>query len=394
MSLTREKLNQAVKFVQEADLDIWLTFVRETAGGSDPVLPLLIEGGLTWHSALMVTRGGDKIAVVGNYDADPLVASGDWDKVIPYVQGMKENLLEVFEEYCRPTPRIGLNFSSDDTKADGLTHGMFLTLQDWVRDSRFEGAFVSAAGLLSKLRGIKTKSELERIEGAILAGDLIFKEIAEFAKVGVSERAVYDIVHRWMRERGLGFSWDPAGDPIVNSGPHSMIGHGVPSDKIIIEPGHIFHVDLGVIWLGYSSDVQRCWYVGDEVPEDVQKGLDAVNAAISAGAELLRPGVLGHEVDAAARATIQERGYPEYLHAFGHQVGLVAHDGGAILGPEWDRYGDTPRIPICEGEIYTLELGVTLPERGYLGLEEMVVVTAEGCEFLTTRQMTMPLIRP
>jgi Xaa-Pro aminopeptidase len=155
-------------------------------------------------------------------------------------------------------------------------------------------------------------------------------------------------------------------------------------------------VDLGVTSHGYSSDIQRCWYVaaetGEAVPQDVVQAAAAVNRAISSGAALLKPGVLGWQVDDAARTSITSDGYPEYKHALGHQVGKVAHDGGAILGPRWARYGRTPEIPIREGEVYTLELGVTLPGRGYLGLEEMVVVTADGCKFLSQRQFEIPSI--
>ena len=80
------------------------------------------------------------------------------------------------------------------------------------------------------------------------------------------------------------------------------------------------------------------------------------------------------------------------MHALGHQVGRAAHDGGAILGPKWQRYGDTPMRPIQNDEVYTLELGVMLPERGYLGLEEIVVVTEDGCEFLSERQLFVPVL--
>ena len=171
-----------------------------------------------------------------------------------------------------------------------------------------------------------------------------------------------------------------------------MIGHGVPSNSIVLEDGHVFHIDLGVVKDGYSSDIQRCWYVGSSVPDDVVKAADAVNGAISAAAADLRPGVLGCEIDAIARSFIVDAGYEEYRHALGHQVGMVAHDGGAILGPKWERYGDTPITPVKENEVYTLELGVVLPERGYLGLEEIVLVTESGCHFLSDRQLTIPTI--
>lgn len=392
MTLTREKLDQAGALVDEAGVDVWITFVRETAGGSDPVLPLILDGGLTWQSALLVGRGGRRIAVVGNYDADPLRASGDWHEVVPYVEGIREPLLELLDRLCGANPRIAVNFSPNDVKADGLTYGMYLLLEGYLAGTRFEGSLESAERLVGRLRGVKSPSELGRIRAAIAAGDAIFAEVPRFARRGVSELAIYDEIQRRMRASGLGFAWDEAGDPIVNSGPDSMAGHGIPSETITLQEGHVFHIDLGVVKDGYSSDIQRCWFVGKTVPDEVNAALAAVNAAIDAGAKALRPGVPGWQVDDAARATIVAQGYPEYLHAVGHQVGRVAHDGGTILGPRWDRYGDTPYREVESGEVYTLELGIDMPGRGYLGIEEMVLVTPDGCTFLSTRQATMPTI--
>jgi len=394
-AITREKLQQAVGLVSASDADVWLTFVRETALGGDPVLPLILEGGLTWQSALIVTSAGRKIAVLGNYDVDPLLQSGDWDEVVPYVQGIKAPLLDVLDKHVPAGGKIAVNYSTDDVKADGLSHGMFLLLESYLAGTRFASHLVSAEEIVMSLRGVKTPAEVASMRSAIQETDLLFEDIAAFAKIGTTERAVYEMVHEKIKSRNLGFSWDPAGDPIVNSGPNSMIGHGIASSKITLEPGHVLHIDLGVIKNGYSSDIQRCWYVGEageSIPEDVLKVVESVNGAISAGAAVLKPGALGHEVDAAARSYLVSCGYDEYLHAFGHQVGRVAHDGGAILGPKWERYGSTPSIPIKKGEVYTLELGVIMENRGYLGLEEMVVVTDDGCEWLTNRQLEIKII--
>jgi len=383
-SLTREKLAQAAALVAATDLDVWMTFVRETAEGGDPVLPLILEGGLTWQSALIVYRDGRKVAIVGNYDADPLAASGDWDDVVPYVQSIREPLTAAIPAGAR----VGLNFSESDDKADGLTHGMYRLLEGMLPDRQL----VSAEPVVLALRGRKTPEEIRRMREAIQETDRLFADIAAFARFGRSEREVYDHVHALVKERGMSFSWDPAGDPIVNSGPNSMIGHGIPSAEIKIEEGHVFHVDLGITKDGYSSDIQRCWYVGTAVPEDVQAGMDAVNAAITAAAEALRPGQPGWTVDEAARSAIVAHGYPEYLHAVGHQVGRKAHDGGTLLGPRWERYGNSPLQAVQEDEVYTLELGVTLPGRGYIGIEEMVRVTSDGCEWLSERQLSMPCL--
>src|SRR5258708_1709255 len=98
-NLTTEKLTQAAALVADSDIDAWLTFDRETCEGGDPVLPLILEGGLTWQSALMVSRQGKKVAVVGNFDAEMLVASGNWDQVVPYVQSIREPLIQVLEDF-------------------------------------------------------------------------------------------------------------------------------------------------------------------------------------------------------------------------------------------------------------------------------------------------------
>lgn len=396
--MTSEKLAQAVPLVRQSGLDVWLTFVRETAESGDPVLPLILDGGLTWQSALLVYPSGRKVAIVGNYDADPIVASGDWTEVIPYVQGIRESLLDELENWVPDRadgpPRIGVNFSEDDDKADGLTHGMFLALDRIFAGTRFAGSMVSAEGITGRLRAQKTASEVAAMCRAIEDTYRLFDEIAAFAKIGVSEKAIQEHVHRLIDSRGLGYGWAREGNPIVNSGPDSMVGHGIPSPNITLQPGHIFHIDLGVIRDGYSSDVQRCWYVtgGEEVPSDVLDAMAAVNGAISAGAAVLRPGVQGWEVDSAARSFLVSQGYPEYMHALGHQVGRLAHDGGSLLGPRWDRYGNSPVTPIEVNEVYTLELGVMVEGRGYLGIEEMVRVNESGIEWLTNRQLTMPVI--
>jgi Xaa-Pro dipeptidase len=419
-SLVQQKLAQAVDLVKASNVDVWLTFVRETGEGGDPVLSFLIEGGMTWQSAFLVFHSGRKIAIVGNYDADPLIASGHWDEVVPYVQGIREPLWQILARETAnlhpPTPSpsnaqtslqgegeppsqsspitIGVNFSTHDVKADGLSHGMYLLLQDYLNDVPCE--LVSAEDIVMSLRGQKTDEEVRRIQSAIRETEAIFSRLPAEGLRGRTEKEVYDLIQGWIDEQGYGYGWARTGNPIVNSGPNSMIGHGIPSDEIRVEPGHIFHIDLGIIVEGYSSDIQRCWYVPHEgerqLPGDVQRTLNAVKGAISEGANLLRPGAQGWQVDEAARSYLVREGYEEYMHALGHQVGRVAHDGGALLGPRWERYGRTPFIPVKAGEVYTLELGVILPNRGYLGLEEIVLVTEGGVQWLTDRQTDIALI--
>lgn len=387
-ALHREKLAQAASLLRDLDFDAWLIFVRETSSGGDPCLQFLCDSSFTWQSALIVSRDGSTHAAVGTYDADPLAASGNWDEVVRYDESIRDALVAALETACGGTSRIAINFSMNDDKADGLTHGMFLLLQTYLKGTKFEGKLVSSEPMLMRLRGEKTGEELRRISRAIERTDEIFAKVPTVAKIGATERDVYTHIQRWIEEGCMEYAWDRRGDPIVNSGPDSMVGHGIPSEHVQISPGHLFHIDLGVKCDGYCSDLQRTWYVsgGEGVPADVRRAFEVVYETISVAASAVRPGVRGVEVDAAAREEIQRRGYPPYMHAVGHQVGTMAHDGGAILGPAWGRYGGTPFIEVRPNEVYTLELGVDVPGRGYLGLEEMVRVTENGCQFLSSRQ--------
>ncbi len=398
-TLTGAKLQQATVLVAAADVDVWLIFDRETAEGGDPVLPLILEGGLTWQSALMIGRDGRRLAVVGNFDAAPIEASGDWDEVVGYVADIRAPLISALEglvgDQARE-PRIAVNYSTDDDKCDGLSHGLFLQLEAYLRETRFAGCLVSAEEIVRALRSRKIAPEITRLRAAIEVTEQLFTEVTSYARIGITERQVYEFVQRRIDAQGLGYGWERTGNPMVNSGPDSMLGHGRPSAEISIQPGHILHLDLGVIVEGYSSDIQRCWYVpaAGEVtlPDDVQRALAAVAGTISAGAETLRPGIEGWRVDEVARNFLTAAGYPEFQHALGHQVGRLAHDGGGTLGPRWERYGRMPDFPVEVDQVYTIELGVVVEGRGYLGLEEMVRVTADGCEWLTDRQLQIPLL--
>jgi Xaa-Pro aminopeptidase len=122
------------------------------------------------------------------------------------------------------------------------------------------------------------------------------------------------------------------------------------------------------------------------LPEPVQKGFETVVRAIETAFGLIQPGVPGIEIDAAARSVVTGAGYPEYKYATGHQLGRLAHDGGALLGPAWARYGKTPYLPVEAGHVYTLEPGLMVPGYGYVGVEEDILVTESGAEYLSPPQ--------
>lgn len=392
-SIQREKLNQAASILQEQNVPMWITFVRETVHNADPALGLILGLNMTWHSAFIVTATGHKTAIVGRYDVESVQRMGGYDEVIGYDQSIEPDLKRIIDQF-NPS-KIALNFSESDTSADGLSHGMYVTLKRYLGD---QYPLVSAEPFLSALRGRKSKSEIDRIRGAVALTEEIVEELITALLPGQTEKQIADYIHDAMVQRGVTPAWDMEYCPIVNCGPNSSVGHAAPTDDCTVKAGELIHIDLGVVKDDYVSDMQRMWYVQNptdlDIPAPIQRAFSAVRGAILAGAEKLRAGVQGWEVDAAARKFIVDAGYPEYQHALGHHIGRTVHDGSTLLGPKWERYGDSPMGLVEVGNCYTLELGVAVPSYGFVGLEEDVLVTDTGIEWISHPQTSLPVIVP
>ncbi|MEE8391739.1 MAG: aminopeptidase P family protein, partial [Anaerolineae bacterium] len=186
--IIHEKLDQAVQVLAEKDIDLWITFVRETSHIGDPCLALLLGLDLTWQSALMISRTGERIAIVGRFDVDSVERVGGYATVVGYDQSIREPLLE---HLTRLNPRqIALNFSENDSAADGLTHGMFRVLTKIVADTEYANRLISAEGVIGALRGRKTPAEVSRIRAAVQETDVIFQRVGQLIRPGVTAREI------------------------------------------------------------------------------------------------------------------------------------------------------------------------------------------------------------
>jgi Xaa-Pro aminopeptidase len=388
--LIQEKVSQAVNLLAEKEIDLWLTFVRESSANGDPVLPIVYGHDVTWQSAFILTRRGDRIAIVGHYDADTTRRVPAYTEVIPYHESFRQPLLSVLER-LEPA-QIALNFSANDVQADGLSHGLYGLLQEYLSGTPYGARIVSAEGVIGALRGRKTETEVERIRAAVDTTYEIYRRTFDYVQLGMSEQEIGRYMHQQVAEFGVETAWEAGSCPAVNAGPDSPVGHAGPTG-IQVAPGQIVHFDFGVRRDGYCADIQRVMYFRAEgenrAPEPVQRGFDTVVKAIQAAVIAMKPGMMGKEIDEIARGVITAAGYPEFKYATGHQLGRSAHDGGALLGPEWERYGDSPRQRLEAGHVYAVEPGLMVPGYGYVGIEENVLVTASGAAFLRPPQRTL-----
>jgi Xaa-Pro aminopeptidase len=291
--------------------------------------------------------------------------------------------------------QVALNYSQNDVHADGLTYGLHQLLSRYLKDTPWEKRVISAEEIIGALRGRKTPEEVRHLRQAIATAEEIFRITLDQVQPGATERQISDFMHQQAADRGLVTAWEVEHCPIVNTGPDSPVGHVGPSE-IHVEEGHLLHIDFGIKKDDYCSDMQRVAYVrrpGEQTPpQEVQRAFDTVLQAIRAAVTAIRPGVRGMEVDAIARHVVVDAGYPEYKYATGHHVGRTVHDGAGILGPLWDRYGETPNYRLEAGNVFTVEPGLVVPGYGYIGLEEMVLVTEKGAEYLSTPQQELILL--
>ncbi len=231
---------------------------------------------------------------------------------------------------------------------------------------------VACGGAVEALRQIKDADELSRIAAAAALVDDILGWIAERGLVGRTEREVAIELEHEMRLRG---AEGPSFPSIVASGAHGALPHAEPRD-VEIAPGVLVTIDLGAIVDGYCSDCTRTFATG-ELDEEASGVYDTVLRAQRAALAAVAAGPTGVQVDAVARAVIEEAGYGEYFgHGLGHGVGIEIHEG-----PRLSKTGGD--APLRAGNVVTIEPGIYLPDRLGVRIEDLVVVTETGSECLS-----------
>lgn len=226
-------------------------------------------------------------------------------------------------------------------------------------------------GIVERLRMIKEPQEVEHLRAAARLGSRLFQGLLPRIRPGRLEVEVAAELEFAARRRGAeGMSFET----IVASGARSALPHGKASSQPIPNAGFLI-LDFGVILAGYCSDMTRTLYLG-RVPRGARRMHEAVRQAQSEAVATVRPGTPVGEVDRAARRILTRAGLAGYFtHSTGHGVGLEIHEPPRLARGEQEL--------LVPGMVVTIEPGVYVPRRGGVRIEDMVLVTEQGCEVLT-----------
>ncbi len=390
----KEKIVQAISILEEKDIDMWVTFVRESSINHDSVMDMIVGVNSTWQAAFIINKDGDTTAIVGDMEEENFKQTGLYKNIVGYLKSIREPFIEYLKK--KDPKKIAINYSKNSVLADGLTYGMYQILLDHLKGTGFVERLISSEEVISALRGRKSSTEMNIMREAVDETIKIFNQVTGFLKPGMTEIEVAEFVRKITTEKGFEFAWEETHCPAVFAGPNPSGPHMGPSNKKI-KKGTLVNMDFGILFKGYCADLQRTWYIlndGEEkAPEPVQKGFEVIRDAIQKVADELKPGVKGVDMDSIARSYIIENGYPEYPHGLGHQVGKTVHDGVAGLFPSWERYGNAPFMDLEEGQVFTIEPRLPVEGFGVSTLEEEVYLTKDGCEFISKPQKELILIK-
>jgi len=230
---------------------------------------------------------------------------------------------------------------------------------------------VPAGGIVEAVRAVKRPDELDRIRAAAALADEALEALLAGPVVGRSEREVALALGDEMRRRGA----DPSFPSIVASGAHGALPHAEPRDAPV-ERDTLVTIDWGARLDGYCSDCTRTFATGT-LADDLTALYAVVEEAQAAGVDAVRPGPAGRDVDAVARRVIEEAGHGEHFgHGLGHGVGLEVHEA--------PRLARTGQDALAAGNVVTVEPGLYVPGRGGARIEDLVVVTDDGREIVSS----------
>lgn len=255
-------------------------------------------------------------------------------------------------------------------ETDNVTISNFENLKNNLKEFEISSE-TTVSEHIKKLRSIKSEKETTYISLAQELTDKTFSYILPKIKLGMTEKEIMLDMEFFMRSLGSeGVSFDF----IVVSGKNTSLPHGVPTDKKI-QNGDFITMDFGAVINGYHSDMTRTVAVGS-VTKKQREVYETVLKAQKETLNFIKPNVSCYDVDKTARDIISLAGYGEcFGHGLGHSVGLEIHESPAC--------NTRDKTLLQKGMIMTVEPGIYIENEFGVRIEDMVVVTENGCQNLT-----------
>lgn len=227
-----------------------------------------------------------------------------------------------------------------------------------------QGQYIEGSYLIDKMRIIKDEDEQQKMIKASKINDFVMGKVAKYLKVGVSEKEVSDYIKEQFKLLNCEISFEP----IVAFGKNCADPHAVCSMDKLKESESII-IDMGCIYDDYCSDMTRTFFIKDNSLKEVY---DIVLKANRAAIKMVRPNIRFQDIDKAARDVIIEAGYGDkFIHRTGHGIGLEVHEKGDVSA-------SNDQI-VQEGMCFSIEPGIYLPNIGGIRIEDLVLVTKDGC---------------
>lgn len=230
--------------------------------------------------------------------------------------------------------------------------------------------FVNASLAVDRTRGVKDTDEQEKMRVASHINDMAMAEFKKLIHEGITEKEAADqMLQIYLNLGADGFSFEP----LVAFGANAADPHHAPDDTVV-KPGDAVLFDVGCIKDGYCSDMTRTFYF-KEVSDTHRHIYNTVRSANETAISKIKPGVPLCELDKTARDLIDAEGYgPNFNHRLGHFIGLSEHEFGDV--------SSTNQQEAEPGMIFSIEPGIYLTDDTGVRVEDLVLVTEDGCEVL------------
>lgn len=230
---------------------------------------------------------------------------------------------------------------------------------------------VLASKAVDDCRAIKDETELSLMRIASRINDKVITQAFAHAKAGMTEKELADFIDKTFLAEGAS---GPSFPTIVSVGANAADPHHEPDDTTLKE-GECVLIDMGCVYKGYCSDMTRTFVIGEPADSEFSKVHDLVRQANEKAEAIIRPGIPLAAIDAAARDFLAENGYEkEFNHRLGHFIGQTDHEQGDVSATN-----ENKTVP---GMVFSIEPGVYLPDRFGVRIEDLVIVTDDGCEIL------------